>query len=136
MIAAVVAREARLADLSGRHLSEFLDVPFRVVVDVSLTGTVAAFAALRRGGSARILHLRMLCALQRFFLVGVARQAGVAAGIAGLSRGGCRLTGRCLQGSGGTRRDGAPGTDRERSSHNADRNCRFHRSAIRKLARS
>src|SRR4029453_14003556 len=136
VIAAVVTGQARLADFGRRDLSELPDVPFRVIVHVGLAGTVATLAALGRGRRTRVFHVGVLCALQRFFFVGVARHAGVAAGVASLRCRRCGLTGRCLQSSRGTRRDGAPSTNRERSCHYADRNCRFHRSAIRKFARS
>src|SRR5580765_3128014 len=93
VIAAVMTGQAGLADFSCRDLTELLDVPFRVVVHVGLTGTVATLAALRRGRSPRILHLCVLCALQRLFFVGVTRHAGVAAGVAWLRRRSRGLTG-------------------------------------------
>ena len=67
VISTVVAGQARLADFGRRDLAELPDVPFRVVVHVGLTGTVATLAALRRGRSPRIFHLCVLRALQRFF---------------------------------------------------------------------
>ena len=58
MRSAVVAGEARLADLRRLHRAKLQDVPLGVVVDVRLPGAVAALAPVRRRRRPRILRLR------------------------------------------------------------------------------
>src|SRR4029450_7038391 len=53
--AAVVTGETGLVDLRGLDLPEFQNVSLGVVVDVRLTGTVTALAAVSRLGSAGLL---------------------------------------------------------------------------------
>ena len=84
--AAVVAGEAGLIGLGRRHLRELEDVPFRIVVDVRLPGTVTALAAVGRRRRARILRLAVRRAFQRGDLVLVADGAGVAARVAAAAR--------------------------------------------------
>jgi len=95
VFSAVVTGETGRVDLARLHLREFLNVAFLFVVDVRLPRTVTALAAVGRGRSTGVLRLRMLRALERFFLRGVTRRAGIAAGVAGRRCGWRRLTG-CL----------------------------------------
>src|SRR5262249_39073731 len=92
--AAVVTGETRPVDLRGRHLFELSDVPLRLVVDVRLSRTVAALAPVGRFWRARVLRLTVRRTLERVSLVGVTRDARVAADVPPLRR--CRWFGlRC-----------------------------------------
>ena len=71
MRAAVVAGEARLADVRRLHRAKLQDVPLGVVVNVRLPGAVAALAPW-------ILRLPVFRAREAGLLVGVAEDAGIA----------------------------------------------------------
>jgi hypothetical protein len=93
--AAVVAREARLADVRRLHRAKLQDVPLGVVVHVRLPGAVAALAPVGRRRRPRILRLPVLRALEAGLLVGVADDAGIAPDISGRRRR-CRPWRSCI----------------------------------------
>jgi hypothetical protein len=68
VIAAVVTGQARLVRFSVPDLSELPNIPFVVVVDVRLSRTVAALAAMGCLRRAWILRLRVSGALERITL--------------------------------------------------------------------
>jgi len=77
----VVTRQAGLIDLARRDPAELPDVLLCIIVDVRLTRTVTAFAALCRCRRAGILCLTVGRALQRVFVIGMAQRARVAADV-------------------------------------------------------
>ena len=80
---AVVAAETGLVHLGRFQLFEPLDVPLRVVIDVLLAWTVAAFAAERGGGRAGILGLPVPRLRHRLRLGVMAENTGIRSGVAG-----------------------------------------------------
>jgi len=81
VLTAVVTGQAGLIGLTRRDLSELPNVALRVVVDVGLTRTVTAFAALPSCRRAWILRLRVGRAFQRVLVIGMAQRARVAADV-------------------------------------------------------
>ena len=72
VLTAVVTGQAGLIGLTRRNLSELSYVPLRIVIDVGLTGTVTAFAALRRCPGSSETSLAALCFPTR---TGIVRKA-------------------------------------------------------------
>ena len=95
--AAVVAGETRVVDLAWLQFLEFLDLPFRVVVDVRLARTMAALAAERGCGRAGILGLPVLRVRDALCLCLMTDDAGIRSGVARRQRGRRRLRGRRLR---------------------------------------
>ena len=81
VLTAVVTGQAGLIGLTRRNLSELSYVPLRIVIDVGLTRTVTAFAALRSCRRARVLRLTVGRALQRVLVIGMAQRARVTADV-------------------------------------------------------
>ena len=122
MRSAVVAGEARLADVRRLHRAKLQDVPLGVVVNVRLPGAVAALAPVGRRRRPRILRLPVFRALEAGLLIGVANDAGIAPDIASRRsrrlRGGRRLG---LRWSGLRRRRRRSESSRQRPSPRATR---------------
>src|SRR3954470_19734816 len=134
--AAGVTAETGLVGRGRGRLREFHDVPLGVVVDVRLSGTMAALAAVRGCRRAWIFALAMRRALERVALAFVTHHARVGAGVGARDRSG-GLGRRRLRGRRSSRGDCARGASADHTQQ-AERSEResIHRSAIRKLARS